>query len=69
MKYKKTFYFENNDLLKIECESDLNLDRFTDQYIDAMRRSSICVETCENEIDIIDLKKVQLIKVEEVKDE
>lgn len=69
MKYKKTFYFKNNDLLKIECESDLNLGCFAGKYIDALRRGAIDVETCENEIIIIDLKKVQLIKVEEVKDE
>lgn len=69
MKYKKTFYFENNNLLKFECENDLSLDHFTDQYIDAMRRSSICVETSENEINIIDLKKVQLISIKEIKDE
>jgi len=69
MKYKKTFYFENGDLLKSECETDLSLNHFTDQYIDALRRGAISAETFEDEIIIIDLKKVQLIKVEEVKDE
>ena len=50
MKYKKTFYFENGDLLKSECETDLSLNHFTDQYIDALRRGAISAETFEDEI-------------------
>ena len=69
MKYKKTFYFENGDSFKNECETDLSLNHFTDQYIDALRRGAISAETFEDEIIIIDLKKVQLISIKEIKDE
>lgn len=69
MKYKKTFYFENGDSFKNECETDLSLNHFTDQYIDALRRGAISAETFEDAIIIIDLKKVQIIEIKEVKDE
>lgn len=69
MKYKKTFYFENNDSFKIKCESDLDLRHFAERYINAFNCGSVVAEVSKDEINIIDLKKVQLINIKEVKDE
>lgn len=69
MKYKKTFYFENNSAFEIKCESDLTLSELKEKYVDIYKRGGIDVEISGNEINIFDLKKVQLINIKEVKDE
>ena len=69
MKYKKTFRFENNCTFEIKCESNLTLSELRGKYVDIYKRGGIDVEISENEINILDLKKVQLISIKEIKDE